>query len=82
MIFLDLLTIITNILKNINGIDFIYLNKEDVIRHRLVKDIIQAYDNHEIKKNFSFIERYFKINLISGHRRESVGSPIEKFVLH
>ena len=42
---------IQHILKNINGIDFIYLNKEDVIRHRLVKDIIQAYDNHEIKKN-------------------------------
>ena len=42
---------IQHILKNINGIDFVYLNKEDVIRHRLVKDIIQAYDNHEIKKN-------------------------------
>ena len=42
---------IQHILKNINGINFIYLNKEDVIRHRLVKDIIQAYDNHEIKKN-------------------------------
>jgi len=42
---------IQHILKNINGIDFIYLNKEDVIRHRLVKDIIQAYDNHEIEKN-------------------------------
>jgi len=42
---------IQHVLKNINGIDFIYLNKEDVIRHRLVKDIIQAYDNHEIKKN-------------------------------
>lgn len=42
---------IQHILKNINGIDFVYLNKEDVIRHRLVKDIIQAYDDHEIKKN-------------------------------
>ncbi len=33
-----------NILKNIQGIATIYLDQRDVIRHRLVKDIIQAYD--------------------------------------
>ena len=42
---------IQHILKNIKGIDIVYLDKEDVIRHRLVKDIIQAYDNHELIKN-------------------------------
>ncbi len=42
------LTEATRILKNIKGIDFIYLNEEDVIRHRLVKDIINAYEE---KKN-------------------------------
>lgn len=32
------------ILKNIDGISFIELTTEDVVRHRLVKDIIKAYD--------------------------------------
>lgn len=38
-----------NILKEIDGIEFAYLNFEDVVRHKLVKDIIKAYD----KKNES-----------------------------
>jgi len=33
-----------NILKRINGIKFIYLDEKDVVRHRLVQDIIKAYD--------------------------------------
>jgi len=33
------------ILHNIEGIKFVYFDKEDVVRHKLVKDIIQAYDN-------------------------------------
>jgi phosphate starvation-inducible PhoH-like protein len=32
------------ILKNIDGIAHIELNEEDVVRHRLVKAIIKAYD--------------------------------------
>ena len=32
------------ILKNINGIVHIELDGEDVVRHRLVKEIIKAYD--------------------------------------
>lgn len=34
----------TRILKNIDGIAHIELNEEDVVRHRLVKSIIKAYD--------------------------------------
>lgn len=30
-------------LKNINGIDFVFLDEQDVIRHRLVKRIIDAF---------------------------------------
>ena len=33
-----------NILKNINGIKIVYLNKKDVIRHPLVQKIIEAYE--------------------------------------
>ena len=33
------------ILESIKGIDFIYFSKDDVVRHRLVQDIIEAYDS-------------------------------------
>ncbi len=36
---------IAKILKNIQGIEFVYLDKKDVVRHRLVKEIILAYEN-------------------------------------
>jgi len=35
---------IQNILKNIDGVGFSYLDKKDVVRHKLVKDIIKAYE--------------------------------------
>lgn len=42
---------ITKILKGIEGIDFVYLSDRDVVRHRLVMEIIRAYkkyaDEHE-----------------------------------
>jgi len=34
------------ILKGIQGIAFVELDASDVVRHRLVQDIIEAYDNH------------------------------------
>lgn len=38
----------TRILRNINGIGYIELDEEDVVRHRLVKAIIKAYNTeHE-----------------------------------
>lgn len=37
------------ILKNIKGISFVYLDKSDVVRHKLVRDIINAYESHESK---------------------------------
>ncbi len=35
---------IQDVLKSIQGVGFAYLDRNDVIRHRLVKDIIDAYD--------------------------------------
>ena len=37
----------SQILDNIDGIRFVYFDETDVIRHRLVKDIIKAYERHE-----------------------------------
>lgn len=39
------------ILKSIEGIDQIYLQENDVIRHQLVKNIIRAYDKEENESN-------------------------------
>ena len=38
----------TRILSNINGIAIIHLDTEDVVRHRLVKEIIKAYDKNTV----------------------------------
>ena len=41
------LTQIAEILVEIEGIQFVYFSEQDVVRHRLVKDIIKAYDRFE-----------------------------------
>jgi phosphate starvation-inducible PhoH-like protein len=41
------LTQIAEILVKIEGIQFVYFSEQDVVRHRLVKDIIKAYDQFE-----------------------------------
>ncbi|MBN1348538.1 PhoH family protein [candidate division KSB1 bacterium] len=38
---------IQNILQGIEGIEFIYLSIQDVVRHKLVRKIIQAYDKYD-----------------------------------
>ncbi|HET6512256.1 MAG TPA: PhoH family protein [Candidatus Kapabacteria bacterium] len=35
---------IQRVLRNVEGIKFVYFNKTDVVRHKLVMDIIDAYD--------------------------------------
>lgn len=42
---------IQSILKDIPGIEFVNLGKQDVVRHRLVRDIIKAYEDFEEKEN-------------------------------
>ncbi len=43
----------TRILKDVEGIGFIALSGKDVVRHKIVKDIINAYDQHENKSEES-----------------------------
>lgn len=40
---------IQQILKDVEGISFVYLGQQDVVRHKLVRDIIEAYDRYEEK---------------------------------
>jgi len=44
------------ILKNVDGISTVYLNEEDVIRHRLVKSIIKAYSKDKEEKEKKYQE--------------------------
>ncbi|MCG8540918.1 MAG: PhoH family protein, partial [Clostridia bacterium] len=40
---------VMEVLKNIRGIEFVYLTNKDVVRHGLVQKIIKAYDSFENK---------------------------------
>jgi phosphate starvation-inducible PhoH-like protein len=39
-----------NILRGIEGLKFVFFSKIDVVRHRLVQDIIDAYEQLDDKK--------------------------------
>lgn len=41
------LVTVQKILDGIKGITFVYLTEKDVVRHRLVTDVIKAYERHE-----------------------------------
>ena len=42
---------IIKILKGVDGIGFVYLTESDVVRHHLIRKIINAYDrNGDVKK--------------------------------
>jgi phosphate starvation-inducible PhoH-like protein len=57
----------TRILKNIEGIAHIQLDESDVVRHRLVKHIIRAYDKDQVREDE-----------LSEQRRAHVNDVIEK----
>jgi phosphate starvation-inducible PhoH-like protein len=42
---------IQSILGGLDGVEFIYFHPEDVVRHRLVRDIIRAFDDYHARAN-------------------------------
>jgi len=42
---------VNKILKNINGISFVYFDKSDIVRHKLVGSIVDAFEKDENYKN-------------------------------
>ena len=48
---------VREILTNIEGITFIYFNKNDVVRHPLVQDIILAYEDYQQQKRRPFPDK-------------------------
>ena len=45
---------VIKILKDIKGIEFIYLTEKDVVRHELVQKIIKAYEKYDNQKRNDF----------------------------
>ena len=43
------LKVVMEILENVKGIEFVYFHEKDVVRHKLVRDIIKAYERYEDK---------------------------------
>jgi len=56
-----------DILKDIPGIGYVEMTAEDVVRHRLVKDIVLAYDKHDVAEQRREIE--FKQRRREGNER-------------
>jgi len=42
---------IQKILEGVKGVEFVYLSDKDVVRHRLVQEIIKAYEKYENRSN-------------------------------
>jgi phosphate starvation-inducible PhoH-like protein len=40
------LIVVADILKDVDGVEFVRFGGEDVVRHRLVQRIVEAYDEH------------------------------------
>lgn len=51
------LIVTQRILKSIKGIEFIYLTNRDVVRHRLVQDILNAYEVYEKQNEDETVNR-------------------------
>jgi phosphate starvation-inducible PhoH-like protein len=43
------LIVVREILAGIEGVEFVTLSGEDVVRHRLVQRIVEAYDGHAVR---------------------------------
>jgi phosphate starvation-inducible PhoH-like protein len=73
---------VREILKEIPGIQFIYFDERDVVRHRLVQEIIKAYDRHGPPRPekvrmaaLSEVRRPKSLQTRRDHDREGSGQP-------
>jgi len=65
---------IQNILKNVEGVAFVYLEKKDVVRHRLVKDIINAYEEFSVKNGNGIDPGKVNTTAGNGMERANIGN--------
>jgi phosphate starvation-inducible PhoH-like protein len=62
---------IQEILRSIQGVGFAYLDRNDVVRHKLVKDIIDAYDRYSAGDNGSAKKAEAAVSLRPGGQRSA-----------
>jgi phosphate starvation-inducible PhoH-like protein len=72
-----------DILKSVEGLNFVYFDEGDVVRHHLVQRIIRAYDEHKTRaaEQLPLLEPRVaaagRSNESTGHRPDTVTMPIE-----
>jgi phosphate starvation-inducible PhoH-like protein len=79
---------VREILREVEGIQFVYFDERDVVRHKLVQDIIRAYDQHQAtgqssgqspassgRRSASFPHRTSNPSVASPHSKDTPGQP-------
>ncbi len=66
---------VRDILRHVEGIRFVYFDERDVVRHKLVQDIIKAYDQHENAGQSSRQAAQGRPGSSTSHRRSSSSLP-------
>ena len=66
---------VRDILKDIDGIKFIYFDERDVVRHKLVQEIVKAYDRHQNGGSGHGATRQTPRRGSVGHHPNSAGPP-------
>jgi phosphate starvation-inducible PhoH-like protein len=44
------LMVVRDILSGIEGVEFVYLDASDVVRHKIVQQIVEAYKDYESRR--------------------------------
>ncbi|MBA5792294.1 PhoH family protein [Flavobacterium sp. xlx-214] len=58
------------ILEGVEGIGFVFLDDKDIVRHRLVKKIVEAYKKVETANEFASHQNYYN-NTNRGNETEN-----------
>jgi phosphate starvation-inducible PhoH-like protein len=69
-----------DVLKNVQGLSFVYFDESDVVRHHLVQRIIRAYDEHKNKIEEQQLELLDSKTTGNGHSMKNLPHPGEEGV--
>lgn len=63
-----------NLLKKIEGISIVHFNKNDIVRHRLVREIVEAYETYYEEQEQRNAEQPLSNRRGFGKRRNTEGN--------
>jgi phosphate starvation-inducible PhoH-like protein len=73
-----------DILKNVPGIGYVEMTSEDVVRHRLVKEIVEAYDKFDTEETARQAQQNSAVRRDERHERrlrelqQEAGLPLQE----